>query len=223
MRPRRAGFTLIELLVVIAIIAILAAILFPVFMTAKERGRQAKCLNNLKQLMVGIRQYCDDNNGIMPLCIQSGGLPDWAGCYVCGQISDVRNGGLWNYIRDRNTYVCPSDIYSKKGLQNFPLSYSMNYEMGTWLNQPASSFWHALKLDPESAGRTARVLILIHEGRDRINDGFFAWGNNWDIPSDVHWNGTTAVYADGHAKWANQKTLLGEMNSGQWKCNSLYP
>jgi len=140
MRPRRAGFTLIELLVVIAIIAILAAILFPVFMTAKERGRQAKCLNNLKQLMVGIRQYCDDNNGIMPLCIQSGGLPDWAGCYVCGQISDVRNGGLWNYIRDRNTYVCPSDIYSKKGLQNFPLSYSMNYEMGTWLNQPASSF-----------------------------------------------------------------------------------
>lgn len=67
MRLGRHGFTLIELLVVIAIIAILAAVLFPVLSNAKERGREANCLNNLKQLMVAVRQYCDDHNGIMPI------------------------------------------------------------------------------------------------------------------------------------------------------------
>ncbi len=64
---RKRGFTLIELLVVIAIIAILAAILFPVFANAKERARQAKCLNNLKQLTVAFQAYVDDNNGYTPL------------------------------------------------------------------------------------------------------------------------------------------------------------
>lgn len=220
MQSKRCGFTLIELLVVIAIVAILAAILFPVFVTAKERGRETNCLNNLKQLMVGCREYCDDNNGIMPLCIQAQGLPDWAGCYVCGTLANVDKGGLWKYMRNRKTYTCSSDIYSKNRVR-IPLSYSMNAYMGTNLSaDPVSqSWWRALKLDTESAGRTSRVLIFIHEGRN-LNDGFFAWGNDIDIPSDVHWNGTTAVYADGHAKWASQKALIAEMASKQWESNS---
>jgi prepilin-type N-terminal cleavage/methylation domain-containing protein len=60
---KRSGFTMIELLVVIAIIAILAAILFPVFAKARETARRAGCLGNLKQLGVGIRMYCEDFNG----------------------------------------------------------------------------------------------------------------------------------------------------------------
>jgi prepilin-type N-terminal cleavage/methylation domain-containing protein len=57
----RKGFTLIELLVVIAVIAVLAAILFPVFGKAREKARQAKCLNNLRQLSIGIMLYCQDH------------------------------------------------------------------------------------------------------------------------------------------------------------------
>jgi prepilin-type N-terminal cleavage/methylation domain-containing protein len=61
-----AAFTLIELLVVIAIIAILAAILFPVFAQAREKGRQASCMSNLKQLALGVVQYTQDYDEMQP-------------------------------------------------------------------------------------------------------------------------------------------------------------
>ena len=71
---RRSGFTLIELLVVIAIIAILAALLLPVLAAAKERGRRAQCVNNLKQIGVGELTYVGDNNDkFMPASVD----PAW--------------------------------------------------------------------------------------------------------------------------------------------------
>ena len=63
---RRTGFTLIELLVVIAIIAILAAMLLPALSSAKRRAAQAACLNNQKQLGLGMKMYVDDNSGTFP-------------------------------------------------------------------------------------------------------------------------------------------------------------
>ena len=66
---KKRGFTLIELLVVIAIIAILAAILFPVFAKAREKARQTACTNNLKQLSLGLMQYTQENNEKMPRAI----------------------------------------------------------------------------------------------------------------------------------------------------------
>src|SRR5215216_4432933 len=63
---KRRGFTLIELLVVIAIIAILAAILFPVFARARENARRTSCLSNLKQLSLGIMQYTQDYDERLP-------------------------------------------------------------------------------------------------------------------------------------------------------------
>jgi len=66
MTKRTQGFTLIELLVVIAIIAILAAILFPVFARAREKARQTSCLNNLKQISLALQQYMTDYDGVLP-------------------------------------------------------------------------------------------------------------------------------------------------------------
>lgn len=93
MRRSRRGFTLIELLVVIAIIAILAAILFPVFAKAREKAKQAQCAANLKQLDLAIYMYTQDNDEMLPVPVQ--GSVYWY---------DV----IYSYVRTRDTYWCPS-------------------------------------------------------------------------------------------------------------------
>src|SRR5690348_214309 len=83
-RPR--GFTLIELLVVIAIIAILAAILFPVFANARERGRMASCTSNLRQIVTAWQLYSQDyDQNVMPAYNYSGEIAgcDWVGWWGC--------------------------------------------------------------------------------------------------------------------------------------------
>lgn len=77
--PGRSGFTLIELLVVIAIIGILAALLFPVFAQARESARRAKCISNVKQIVIAIGLYSDDYDGkIVPWLIDTGQPRDTA-------------------------------------------------------------------------------------------------------------------------------------------------
>jgi prepilin-type N-terminal cleavage/methylation domain-containing protein/prepilin-type processing-associated H-X9-DG protein len=95
---RRTGFTLIELLVVIAIIAILAAILFPVFSRAREKARQSTCTSNLKQLMTGILMYVQDYDGSYPMSA----FP--AGPYVA-----TLNSQLIPYVKNDQLGQCPSE------------------------------------------------------------------------------------------------------------------
>ncbi len=95
MTVSRRGFTLIELLVVIAIIAILAAILFPVFAKAREKARQTSCLNNVKQLSLAILQYCNDYDERFP------------------NIYNYENSGgvIWSlnpYVQNLQIHNCPS-------------------------------------------------------------------------------------------------------------------
>ncbi|MDR3707388.1 MAG: DUF1559 domain-containing protein [Capsulimonadaceae bacterium] len=91
------GFTLIELLVVIAIIAILAAILFPVFATAREKARQTACLSNLKQIGLAVVQYEQDYDESAPCGVsQTNKLMGWG-------------GNLYPYVKSTAVFVCPSD------------------------------------------------------------------------------------------------------------------
>lgn len=106
---KRKAFTLIELLVVIAIIAILAAILFPVFAQAREKARQATCISNLKQFMLSILMYDQDYDECMPLSISSSSQvgPGIAQLYNVPQFNV--GVSLQPYIKNFGMFQCPDD------------------------------------------------------------------------------------------------------------------
>ncbi|MFP3904099.1 MAG: type II secretion system protein [Armatimonadota bacterium] len=95
----RIGFTLVEMLVVIAIIAVLSAILFPVFNSAREKGRETTCMSNLKQIGTAIELYVQDANGFLPLANNRPSEQSDPG------IADV----LMPYTKSSEIFRCPSD------------------------------------------------------------------------------------------------------------------
>jgi len=113
---KRKGFTLIELLVVIAIIAILAAILFPVFAAAREKARQTTCLSNLKQLSTALQLYGTDYGNKYPSKVHNcvSALYIWAGGAWAGQHPDHMNPGFYYTNGDPNTGTWGA--YDKYGL-----------------------------------------------------------------------------------------------------------
>ena len=123
---RRNGFTLVELLVVIAIIAILAAILFPVFAQAREKARGISCLSNAKQLGLAMSQYMQDYDGVFPIW--------WSGVTtspdpVNGQ---VRRRDIWfgelllPYLKNVKVFKCPSDPVPQVNADNGAMSWQVN-------------------------------------------------------------------------------------------------
>jgi prepilin-type N-terminal cleavage/methylation domain-containing protein/prepilin-type processing-associated H-X9-DG protein len=102
---RRPGFTLIELLVVIAIIAILAAVLFPVFAQVREKARQANCVSALKQINLALLMYAQDYDETLP---RNRFLFQGPSCDPKGQ-SLTWKGAIQPYVKSYNFWKCPSD------------------------------------------------------------------------------------------------------------------
>jgi prepilin-type N-terminal cleavage/methylation domain-containing protein/prepilin-type processing-associated H-X9-DG protein len=147
LRIRRA-FTLIELLVVIAIIAILAAILFPVFAQAREKARQTTCLSNQKQIGLGMLMYSQDYDELMPLArVQSVAGGAWTGGYMTSP-PNWRPGNValrslfWAnsiqpYLKNGDLYKCPSAaLYTVISTSTATApTYKMSYTMNGLLSQ----------------------------------------------------------------------------------------
>jgi prepilin-type N-terminal cleavage/methylation domain-containing protein/prepilin-type processing-associated H-X9-DG protein len=115
LKANRSAFTLIELLVVIAIIAILAAILFPVFAQAREKARQSSCLNNMKQLGTGLYMYLGDFDSTYPMVRMADAghaiaKVDW-NSYACTSWNWKR-ALLAGYVKSPNVFACPSNPYA---------------------------------------------------------------------------------------------------------------
>ncbi len=120
----RRGFTLIELLVVIAIIALLAAILFPVFARARENARKSSCSNNLKQIGLGMAQYIQDFDETMPQ-IWNGNtfVYNWAPAF-------------YPYLKSYQIYKCPSD--SKDMATSYVANNFLTYKAQADIQQTSS-------------------------------------------------------------------------------------
>lgn len=133
-QPRLAGklpgFTLIELLVVVGIIALLAAILLPVFLAVRERGKATVCASNLRQLHLAFSMYAADNNGYVPPYAAGDGLNAWWGLNFQGHEVWWQDQTLQclaavdPYVHSPEIWLCPSDPDAKQ--VNRPLSYDFN-------------------------------------------------------------------------------------------------
>lgn len=136
MKARRSfihAFTLIELLVVIAIIAILAAILFPVFAQAREKARQISCLSNEKQLGLAFLQYIQDSDEKFPVglfVIPGGQIGPQAMGFGQSGMGMGWAGQVYPYVKSTGVFSCPDDstaaVKENNGTKSYPVSYAFN-------------------------------------------------------------------------------------------------
>lgn len=237
LRTRKSGFTLIELLVVIAIIAILAAILFPVFAQAREKARTASSSSNARQLSLAIRMYVQDYDERFPF----GGWrePD-RGVTPQGNGTDEWQNSTAPYIKNKGIFRCPSSTDLDEDPQDptawqwnrNPVSYLYNNQLGRdhrpltdatvqesstcWMLLDGHSDWGCPNnqcVGVDWMGRPRTVWLMedtTFGSASSLIHGWLSWqGFTWGLPR--HTGGANVAYTDGHVKYQRVNPRGGAM------------
>ena len=207
---RRRGFTLIELLVVIAIIAILAAILFPVFARAREAARKTSCVNNLRQIGTAIQMYSQDYDESLPSGVFGaagiGGTPAWAQ-YNWSYVFTL----LDPYTKNSGIYGCPSATGTLVGPAGNQIKVSYGYN--EYIYDVSRNWSKEAALSSSQHGVANIVLVADSRQHGIINDWDAGNTGNALYPTNYlarislangatpRHEGSNFVFADGHAKF----------------------
>jgi len=193
----KKGFTLIELLVVIAIIAILAAILFPVFAQAREKARAISCLSNLKQIGLAVAMYTEDSDETEP-----------PGANYYGQESGWA-GQIFPYVKSIGAFRCPDDSAagSQADFEVKSLSYALNANFGInpYGNQPGNVYTAATGPKAESLaafGAPANTVML------------FETTNSWYVDITQEWPAAGPAACNSGGNWSGYGNYDGCYQGG---------
>lgn len=222
---KRTGFTLIELLVVIAIIAILAAILFPVFARARAKARQASCLSNTRQLATAEMMYIgdyDDKFGRQYFWTN----PDHTGDLV------YWTEAVYPYVKNAQVFECPdtvddtwTDVMISGDRINCSYGVNTDYVFTTyWMHGQTAVLSQAKMKAP------AQTILIVDSwdhraGREKCAPRVCAPDHGGNGPAahfwvgDCHAEGANIVFADGHAKWMRHNRIIampGDASDDLW-------
>lgn len=221
------GFTLIELLVVIGIIAVLAAILFPVFAQVRENGRRTACLSNLRQLGLAFTMYAQDYDERLPAATDGGKGEKTEGGWIYYEefpvnqnpkTVDVTRGAIYPYVKDRRMYVCPDDTQGQAAGDSYAVNSCLTdptitgYRPGRALASLTSSPTE-ITLLTEEASHQEENPVPNERQRSSTDDGFqnIEVGN---FLTERHTGGSVLLFVDGHTKPIKGDAKLTVLQTG---------
>ena len=198
MSSRRRGFTLIELLVVIAIIAILAAILFPVFAKAREKARTSSCSSNLKQLTLGIIQYTQDYDERLPMCrgyMAANSLNNNAVEMIDWRVQ------IQPYLKSKQVLACPSNTNNDTSGDGGRSGGIIHHYCWPTVGG-GGLYWDATSIATAAVTAPAQMLQIVET-------------NAWWNPDMAAWNAQYDAFR-GHNDMANFAFMDGHVKIQKW-------
>jgi len=227
----KRAFTLIELLVVIAIIAILAAILFPVFAQAKEAAKKTACLSNNKQMGLGLYLYLEDYDDNLPMANypeNPNNTPSAFsyragphGGYVAENWADL----LQPYVKNYNVFKCPDDssgplMYNGAPVPGYPLSYALNMYIYLGLSGFAG-FTGTTGAPMDEIVSTSEKLFIV-ESASSISQEVVLPASTKRVGLNRHSNiGANYVYCDTHAHYHPMPQSWTQIPDSTWQTPTL--